>query len=263
MLSHFTASVLAGCAIQTAAEVSTTTLSSLQAQDLLSVPTNNNKQRRLLQKFKKRKQRAFNPDNQPVSLSDRSDVGILSKSDTPRFLQEDDIDYYCPRETCPEELCNCAESGGSLEECTDELRSVCQGGQLGDCVFSSYLQVYQDVYCPFVSCVGEGFHENQCDCAFYELYCNRLEGEECTPFLQEADPSEPDKKPFFGCDKTELDGICNEATTCKAKGDLQGLPQLGTWQGTVTTGIKKSSGEKMGASVVAVVTLFSVIWHMV
>merc|ERR1712194_694033 len=110
---------------------------------------------------------------------------------------------------------------------------------------------------------GRRLPRNQCDCAFYELYCNRLEGEECTPFLQEADPSEPDKKPFFGCDKRELDGICDEAKSCKAKGDLQGLPQLGTWQGSVTTGIKKSSGEKMGASFVAVVTLFSAIWHMV
>merc|ERR1719491_1531206 len=250
-------SLLAGYAVQTAAEVS-----SLTTQDLLSTPTNNYKQRRLLQKFKKRKQRERNPERNPASKSARSDVGILSKSDTPRFLEEADYDYYCPRDTCPTELCDCADSGGSLEECTEELQSVCSAGKLGDCVFAEYLQVYNEVYCPFVSCVGEGFHENQCDCAFYELYCNRLEGEECTPFIQTAE-SGPDKKPFFGCDETELAGICDEAKSCKAKGDLQGLPLLGTWQGTVTTGIKsKSSGEKMGAGAVAAVAVFSVIWQL-
>jgi len=264
MISHLSTSLLAGCALQlqVAAEVPTTAVSSpLKAQDLLSRTTHNNKHRRLLQKFKKRKQRAHNPENQPASLSGRSDVGILSNSDTPRFLEEAaDYDYYCPRDTCPTELCDCADSGGSLEDCTEELQHVCSTGKLGDCVFSEYLQVYQEVYCPFVSCVGEGFHENQCDCAFYELYCGRLEGAECTSFVKAEGP---DKKPFFGCDETELAGICDEAKSCKAKGDLQGLPLLGTWQGTVTTGIKsKSSGEKMGAGAVAAVAVFSVIWQL-
>lgn len=257
MLSHVTASILVECAIQTA-EASTSAASSLNAQDLLSTPTSNNKQHRLLQKFKKRKQRIYKSENQPESPSDRSDVGILTKSNAPRFLQEEEYDYYCPRETCPTELCDCADSGGSLEECTEQLQSVCNEGKLGNCVFSDYIQVYREVYCPFVSCVGEGFHENQCDCAFYELYCGRLKSEECTPFIQ----TDEDKKPFFGCDKRELEGICDEARSCKAKGDLQGLPELGTWQGTVTTGIKKSSGERIGAKVAAVAMFLSLIWHI-
>lgn len=258
MLSDLTASLLVGCAIQTAAETPTADVPSLKAQDLLSVPTTSNKQHRLLQKFKKRKQRAYKPGNQPVSPSDRADVGIFFKPDRPRFLQEEEYDYFCPRDTCPTELCDCADSGGSLEDCTDELRHVCSANKLDGCVFGEYLHVYQQVYCPFVSCVGEGFHESQCDCAFYELYCNRLEGAECTPFIQ----TDEDKKPFFGCDKRELEGICHEAKSCKDKGDLQGLPDLGTWQGSVTTGIKKSSGERIAVNVVAVATFFSVIWHM-
>ena len=40
-----------------------------------------------------------------------SDIGILSWSNNnaPCFLQENDYDYYCPRETCPTELCDCAD----------------------------------------------------------------------------------------------------------------------------------------------------------
>mmetsp|Transcript_25210 Transcript_25210/g.45386 ORF Transcript_25210/g.45386 Transcript_25210/m.45386 type:complete len:272 (-) Transcript_25210:202-1017(-) len=269
MLFHLTTSLLAGCAIQAAADAPAAitnngAVSSPKTRDLLSTPTtdnNSNKKHRLLQKFKKRKQREL--QNQRGGESDQADVGILSsKSDIPRFLQND-YDYYCPRESCPAELCNCADSGGSLEDCTDELQMVCRTGQLDKCVFSDYVQVYEEVYCPFVACVGEGFRENQCDCAFYELYCNRLEGAECVPFLQTSE--DPDRKPFFGCDETELANVCSEATSCKGRGDLQGLPELGTWQGSVQTGIKvKSSGERVGgASVVAGVTLLSMLWLMV
>mmetsp|Transcript_1145 Transcript_1145/g.2006 ORF Transcript_1145/g.2006 Transcript_1145/m.2006 type:complete len:271 (-) Transcript_1145:246-1058(-) len=267
MQVQIAASVLSGCIIQSVANAPVAVAeevvaSSPKTRDLLSTPLNdinNQKQRRLLQKFKQRKQRMH--QKQRGRESGEADVGVLaSKRDIPRFLEEDDYDYFCPRDTCPEELCDCADSGGSLEECTDELANVCRAGRLGDCVFKDYVQVYEEVYCPFVSCVGEGFRENQCDCAFYELYCNRLEGEECTPYIQ-SDGA--DKKPFFGCDETELAGVCEEAHACKDRGDLQGLPELGTWTGSVMTGIRKNSGERVGGGLVAaVVTSLSMLWLM-
>ena len=219
---------------------------------------NNNKPRhRLLQKIKKRRERAYNAKFH--SVGGDSDVGILSNKNKPRFLEEEnDYDYYCPRETCPAELCDCADSGGSLEDCTEQLQAVCRAGNLGDCVYKGYVKVYEEVYCPFAFCDASGHREDQCDCAFYELYCNRLQGQECTDVLA-ADTDEVDKKPFFGCDEEELASVCDEATQCKARGDLQGL-DLGTWKGAVTTGITLSAGEKLGGgSVVMGVTLLSMI----
>lgn len=264
MINQLATPLLAACIVQAlsaapATMINNAAVSSPKTQVLLSTPTTNNnksnKKHRLLMKFKKRQ------DSEKHG-GENADVGVLSKSNTPRFLEEeDDYEYYCPRETCPEALCDCAEKGGSLEDCTSELKQVCHDGLLGDCVYKSYVQVYQEVYCPFVACVAEGFREKQCDCAFYDLYCARLNSNECTPFLQ----TEPDKKPFFGCDETELSNVCSEATSCKSKGDLQGLPELGTWKGSVQTGIKPQiSGERVGGpSVVAGVTLLSMLWLMV
>lgn len=272
MRFHFATPLLAGCVAQAVADapaaiVNAATVSSPKTQDLLSAPTNGNGKRtqhRLLQKFKKRKERAFNAQlqNQGNGEAHAADVGILStKSDTPRFL-ETSYDYFCPRQTCPAELCDCADSGGSLEDCTTELQNVCRAGRLGDCVFKDYVKVYEEVYCPFVSCVGEGFRENQCDCAFYELYCSRLGSGECNTALQ-VSSDDPDKKPFFGCDETELKNVCDQAHTCKAAGDLQGLPDLGTWQGSVTTGIRNSGESVGGGMIMAGVTLLSTFWLMV
>lgn len=268
MINQLATPLLAACMMQAlsaapATIVNNVAVSSLKTQVLLSTPAtnnnNSNKKHRLLKKFKKRKDSEHNGES--------ADVGVLSKSNTPRFLKDDadDYEYYCPRETCPEALCDCAEKGGSLEDCTAELKQVCHDGQLSGCVYKSYVQVYQEVYCPFVACVDEGFREKQCDCAFYDLYCTRLNSNECTSFLQTPDSDEPDKKPFFGCDETELSNVCSEATSCKSKGDLQGLPELGTWKGSVQTGIKlNNSGERVGgASVLAGVTLLSMLWLMV
>merc|ERR1719148_502602 len=170
-------------------------------------------------------------------------------------------------ETCPTELCDCAEKGGALEDCTHELQNVCRSGNLGDCVFADYVQVYEEVYCPFVSCVDNGFRENQCDCAFYETYCDRLHSDECLNFLGlEVKSDEPDKKPFFGCDETELKNVCDEAETCKTRGDLQGLPDLGTWKGSGNIGLRNDSnaGKKKSVSgaVVAAATLVLAMWMM-
>lgn len=266
MFFQFASSLLSGSvaeavAVTPAAVVNNAVVSSLKTKDLFSAPTNDsgsNKQHRLLKKFKKRRERA----NQRSGGSTEADVGVLSSKNTPRFLSENDYDYYCPRETCPAELCDCADAGGSLEDCTTELQHVCHDGKLSSCVFKEYVEVYEEVYCPFVNCVGEGFRENQCDCAFYELYCNRLESDECTPFIQTSD--EPDKKPFFGCDETELANVCNEAKSCKGRGDLQGLPELGTWKGSVQTGIKSNSGERAGgAKVIMGMTMLSMLWLVV
>lgn len=212
------------------------------------------KARRLLKRFKKRKERHLQSQEEEV------DVGLLS-SGAPRFMEETDYEYFCPRETCPTELCDCAEEGGALEDCTQELQSVCRAGNLGDCVFHDYVKVYEEVYCPFVSCVDNGFRENQCDCAFYDLYCDRLHGNECLNFLgEEIQNDGPDKKPFFGCDESELQNVCGEADACKKRGDLQGLPELGTWKGSGHIGLPNHSnaGEKksVGAAVVATASLF-------
>jgi hypothetical protein len=259
--------LIAGCVAQVAADVAAASVvdnavaSSPKTHDVVSAPTNEvgeKKQHRLLQKMKKR----YNASNRQGGGN--PDIGILArKSDTPRFLQDDDYDYYCPRETCPNELCECADKGGSLEDCTTELQNVCRAGRLGDCVFSDYVQVYEEVYCPFVACTVEGFREAQCDCAFYDLYCSRLGSDECNTVL-DVSTDDPDKKPFFGCDETELQNVCAEAHTCRDRGDLQGLPDLGTWQGSVTTGIRSGAGESFGgSSVVAGVTLMSMLWLMV
>lgn len=209
------------------------------------------KAHRLLQRFKDKHARR----TQSI-LSSAADVGILF-SDQPRFL-EDKYEYYCPRDTCPDELCDCADQGGSLEDCTNELQNVCIQGKLSDCVYEGYIAVYETVYCPFVSCLGEGFRQNQCDCAFYDLYCDRLNGEECRNIVPDADGGS-DKKPFFGCDEAELANVCDQAKVCKDSGDLNGLPNLGNWVGTSTVGIKSDSSGGVGWStaVGAAVTVLS------
>jgi len=205
------------------------------------------KARRLLQRFKKRQQRFEQAQLEESAAT--TDVGVLAK-DKPRFLQETDFEYYCPRETCPKELCDCAEAGGALEDCTTELQNVCRTGHLGDCVFKDYIGVYESVYCPFVGCVSDGFQENQCDCAFYDLYCDRLHSDKCLTFLGTVESDSPDKKPFFGCDENELKNVCDQAKTCKDKGDLQGLP-MGSWRGAGVTGLQNSSEKARTAAVVA------------
>jgi len=263
---QFATSIIAACSVQAFAHDDPAAIASAafdpssRTEDL-AAPTNgktNNKKHRMLQKFKKRKQRAL----KEAGEQPKADVGALSgNSVTPRFMQEDDYEYYCPRDSCPAELCDCAEAGNSLEDCTGELQSVCRAGKLGDCVFEDYVKVYEEVYCPFVSCVGEGFRESQCDCAFYDLYCARLVGTECKDVLN-VESDDPDKKPFFGCDETELASVCNEAKSCKDKGELQGLPELGTWAGSVTTGIRNTGEKSGGGSTVVGVTLLSMIWLM-
>jgi len=228
----------------------TTALSSSVALSSNTETAPKTKAHRLLQRFKDK-------HNASRHLQ-QSDVGILS--DTPRFL-EDEYEYYCPRDTCPDELCNCADQGGSLEDCTTELQNVCIHGNLADCVYEGYIAVYQTVYCPFVSCLGEGFRQNQCDCAFYELYCDRLNGEECKNVVPDTDGGS-DKKPFFGCDETELRSVCDQAKVCKDSGDLNGLPDLGTWVGTGTVGLKSGGGKMMTGVVAGVTLVSSLFWVM-
>ncbi|KAL9183529.1 hypothetical protein ACHAXT_004385 [Thalassiosira profunda] len=263
MLFHIASTIVAGAVVQAAAEVPAAAVSAPLTEDQLgAVPTNDNGERkahRLLQKFKNRRARAFQTEAEGRSAAEENDVGILAKGGERRLA---DYDYYCPRDTCPSALCDCADSGGSLEDCTEELKSVCAAGRLGDCVFRDYVQVYEEVYCPFVACTEEGFRENQCDCAFYELYCERLNSNECSTVIH-ATSDEADKKPFFGCDETELKNVCGEATACKSRGDLQGLPDLGTWQGSVMTGIKNVGERAVGRSVAAGVAVLSALWLMV
>ena len=267
MIFELATSIIGVAAVQVAADspaaVSATSQKATVHDNLLSAETNGNKRKghRLLQRFKSRRERAYDAKANSGGNGEEADVGVLG-GDSRRL--QNDYDYYCPRETCPTELCDCADSGGSLEDCTKELKSVCQMGRLGDCVFQDYVQVYEEVYCPFVACTEEGFRENQCDCAFYDLYCDRLVGDECSSVVK-ANSNAADKKPFFGCDETELKNVCDQAHTCKDKGDLQGLPDLGTWQGTATMGIK-SSGERVGGGSLAVaagVALLSMLWVMV
>ena len=266
---HFqiAASILVGCvAVQALADTPADTKISSAVSILSSVAHSrqlNNRPRRLLQRLKKRRDAAtFTRRNQSQS-GEGFDVGILAKS-APRFLQDTDYDYYCPRDTCPTELCDCADSGGSLEDCTSELQSVCRNGKLGDCVYAAYVKVYEEVYCPFVSCIDQGFREDQCDCAFYELYCSRLKSEECGELLNDVDPDDPDKKPFFGCDETSVAEVCDIATSCKDKGDLQGLA-LGTWTGAVTTGtLEKTAADKVGGKdILTGLSLLSAIWLLI
>lgn len=267
MIFNFATSIVAaGCVVQAAADAPASIESAVAASapskegDLLSSPTNNDHGRsahRLLRRFKSRRKLAFRSER---GEADGADLGALSSgSDVPRFLQND-YDYYCPRETCPTELCDCADEGGSLEDCTEELQNVCRAGQLSACVFEGYVQVYEEVYCPFVACTQEGFREAQCDCAFYDLYCARLNSDECNAVLQ-VGSDEEDKKPFFGCDETELREVCDQAHSCKARGDLQGLPDLGTWKGSVTTGIR-SPAERVRQASAAGVALMSMLWFM-
>ena len=212
-------------------------------QDYVNTPstTNNDSapmKRRFLQKIKRRNQIFGNGVSSSSNNKQNGmpDVGILSRSrssDTPRFLQGDDdgVTFFCPRTTCPSALCDCAEDGGSLEQCSTELQSVCLNGKLADCVFSDYVQVYQSVYCPFTFCLNDGFQENQCDCAFYDLYCAQIQEDKakCDELLN-ADAGTDEKMPFFGCDETTLVEICDQSKSCREQGDLNGLP-LGEWKG--------------------------------
>ena len=266
---HFpiAASIIAGVAAVATDNVDAAATNNVDAADVSThtadIPDKSSIPRRLLQRLKRRKDAAtFTRRNQNQSGGKKSDVGILSKS-APRFLQDSDYEYYCPRDTCPTELCDCADSGGSLEDCTNELQTVCRAGKLSDCVYAAYVKVYEEVYCPFVSCVDQGFHEDQCDCAFYELYCSRLKSDDCAEIVH-VSTDDADFKPLFGCDETSVATVCDQATVCKNKGDLQGL-DLGTWKGAVATGImSESSGEKFGTvNVLAGVTLLSMIWLMV
>ncbi|KAL7464374.1 hypothetical protein ACHAXS_004707 [Conticribra weissflogii] len=245
----------------------------------LDKPTEKKKptKRRLLHTLQKRKEKAYQRHLMKLnaaqsSASSQPDVGILSSSQStiPRFLA--DYDYYCPEDTCPKELCDCANAGGSLEDCSTELQNVCAAGRLEDCVFEEYVPVYQEVYCPWTMCLDDGFMVNQCDCAFYEMYCNRLNGEECEDIIKHAAESdEEDKKPFFGCDESELKDVCDQAKVCKERGDLNGLPDLGSWQGTAVVGIQKavkSGSERQfgiglrGGGVLAGVTMLSFLWSV-
>ncbi|KAL3793723.1 hypothetical protein ACHAW5_008070 [Stephanodiscus triporus] len=258
---HTAASIIAaGCvAVQADADAIAATSAAHAAaisSPIADITDSNNRPRRLLQGFKRQIKNASTFTHRHQS---KSDVGIFAKS-APRFLQDSDYEYYCPRDTCPAELCDCADSGGSLEDCTTQLQNVCRAGQLGDCVYAAYVKVYEEVYCPFVSCVDQGFREDQCDCAFYELYCNRIKSEECSEILAADDA---DNKPFFGCDETSVAAVCDQASYCKNKGDLQGL-DLGSWKGAVATGLMNNSGDKFGGgSVMAVMSLLSAIWLMV
>ena len=265
-----TSIIAAGCAVAAVDAKN----SSPTTANLMSTPAQNNGPRRLLQqKLKKRRQQASTftrrKDNQYSGAVTESDVGILGKRFTPpRFLQdetESDYDYYCPADTCPAELCDCANSGGSLEDCTTELQNVCRAGRLGDCVYEAYVKIYEDVYCPFVSCVDQGFREDQCDCAFYELYCSRLKSADCAELVaaSQADAADADdEKPFFGCDEESMATVCDTATYCKEKGDLQGL-DLGAWQGDVVTMNSSETVRFGGGSGLAGVSLLSVIWLLV
>lgn len=260
-------SIVIGCAAQITAESpeelvkndpSVKFIADHETGGALSSPTNNHKPRRLLQRMKKRREAHFttttNNNKFDNSASD-SDIGILGRSNgnAPRFLQENDYDYYCPRETCPTELCDCADGGGSLEDCVDQLQAVCREGKLDQCVFKGYVEMYQDVYCPFASCAASGHRENQCDCAFYQLYCDKL---------QNCKSDDPDKKPFFGCDEDELLAMCDEAKACADRGDLQGL-DLGEWTGAGSIGLPNGGDKLGGGSVVLGVTFLSMLWAMV
>ena len=65
-----------------------------------------------------------------------------------------------------------------------------------------------------------------------------------------------DKKPFFGCDETEMQTVCDQAKVCKDNGDLNGLPELGQW-----VGINKNGGGTRSLGAVAGITfLSSIIW---
>jgi hypothetical protein len=221
--------------------------------------TNNNEnapmKSRLLQKFKKRKQLLGKNDASSSNAAGMPDVGILSKSGTPpRFLQESDqVQFFCPRDTCTQDLCDCAEEGGSLERCSKELKEVCINGMLDQCVFGDYVEVYRNVYCLFTFCLDDKFPESKCDCAFYDMYCAQIQEDKakCDDLLN-ADAGADEKMPFFGCDENELASVCDQAKSCKDSGDLNGLP-LGEWKGMAykmngAGGRISSSGAVFGAA---------------
>ena len=217
--------------------------------------------RRLLQKIKKRNQIFGSNAVTQSSQNDAAmpDVGILSSSQsTPRFLQEgtdDGIQFFCPRTTCPSVLCDCAEEGGSLERCSKQLTDVCLAGKLQDCVFSDYIEVYTSVYCPFTFCLDDGFEENQCDCAFYDMYCGQIQEDKKKCELLKADGGEEEKMPFFGCDETDLADVCDQAKSCKDNGDLKGLP-IEEWK-TVAYRMNGAGGRGISGVVVGALGLLS------
>ena len=57
------------------------------------------KARRLLQRFKKRQQRFEQAQSEQSAAT--MDVGLLANNDKPRFLQDTDYEYYCPRKLLP------------------------------------------------------------------------------------------------------------------------------------------------------------------
>lgn len=252
-----TVAVVTPLALAGAAVNAENTISAVDTSNVNSPTTTNDSapmKRRLLQKIKKRNQLFGNNASSSSKQSGMPDVGILShrSSDTPRFLEgetDDGVDFFCPRTTCPSALCDCAESGGSLEKCSTELQSVCLNGQLGDCVFRDYVEVYQSVYCPFTFCLNDGFLENQCDCAFYDLYCAQIQEDKVKCDLLNADADADEKMPFFGCDETDLAAVCDQSKSCKEKGDLNGLP-IGEWKGMAyrmnDAGGRSSSGLVLG-----------------
>lgn len=203
--------------------------------------------RRLLQRFQKRKQYR----NKQIDGPAVPDVGILStKSKYPRFLQststatgttEEDL-FYCPRSSCPEPLCDCADEGGSIELCSSELQSVCLNGQLGDCVFNGFLEIYKTIYCPLTFCLNDGFDESKCDCAFYEMYCSHISSgnEDCE---------------LFGCDETSLATSCEQAKSCKESGDLNDLP-LTEWTMRMNNGAVERGGSGVVMAALGILSAF-------
>lgn len=66
-----------------------------------------------------------------------------------------------------------------------------------------------------------------------------------------------DKKPFFGCDEEELKKVCAQASACKIDGDLEGLPDLGTWIATVGAGTRSGASRVWSSGVVTGAVLLS------
>jgi hypothetical protein len=98
------------------------------------------------------------------------------------------------------------------------------------------------------------------------LYCDRLTSDECSSGVTGISANDPDKTLFFGCDAEQVANVCDQAKACKERGDLQGL-DLGTWEGSVTTGTleKSGSGKKFreGGNILVGVSLLSMLWLMV
>lgn len=64
----------------------------------LNLSKEGGKARRLLQRFKRRQQRFEQAQSEQSAAT--MDVGLLA-NDKPRFLQETDYEYYCPRKLTP------------------------------------------------------------------------------------------------------------------------------------------------------------------